>query len=236
MNFFDFIYNKKNVLIIISIFINIILVISISYIFITKDEEVESNNILSLNNEVKDDNKDFYVEIKGEVKNKGVYLVNDKMIINDLIKLAGGLSKNAYTNNINLSKKLKEEEVIYIYSKNEYKKKNTIVKNIYVDKPCECSTYEISNCKDNYQSEIISSDKDTSYSVNENNEISNGLININNASKEELLSLSGIGESKANAIIKYREDNGYFKSIDEIMNVSGIGNALFEQIKDKITI
>ena len=58
-----------------------------------------------------------------------------------------------------------------------------------------------------------------------------GKININNCSKEELMSLSGVGEVLATRIIEYRETNE-FKSIDDIMNVSGIGNKKFENIKD----
>lgn len=61
-------------------------------------------------------------------------------------------------------------------------------------------------------------------------------VNINSATSEELQSLSGIGETKAVAIIKYREENGRFAAIEDIMNVSGIGDATFEQIKSSITI
>ena len=62
------------------------------------------------------------------------------------------------------------------------------------------------------------------------------VININNAGIGELSTLVGIGESKAQAIIKYREDNGKFTKIEDIMNVSGIGEKAFEKIKDFITI
>ena len=64
----------------------------------------------------------------------------------------------------------------------------------------------------------------------------NSKVNINKATKEEIMTLSGIGESKALAIIKYREENNGFKDISEIMNVSGIGEALFNKIKEFITI
>ena len=60
------------------------------------------------------------------------------------------------------------------------------------------------------------------------------LVNINTASKEELMTLPGIGESRADSIIAYREDNGGFKSIQDIMKVSGIKDAAFEKIKDYI--
>lgn len=62
------------------------------------------------------------------------------------------------------------------------------------------------------------------------------LININTASLEELDSLPGIGPSIAQRIIDYREENGPFQVIDDIMNVSGIGPSTFDQIKDLITV
>ncbi len=68
------------------------------------------------------------------------------------------------------------------------------------------------------------------------NDINNGKININHASIAELIILTGIGEEKAKAIIKYRQENGDFNSIEEIMNVSGIAEGIFEQIKDNITV
>ena len=62
------------------------------------------------------------------------------------------------------------------------------------------------------------------------------LININTATADELQNIPGIGEAKAQSIISYREENGDFKSIEDIMNVSGIGEKSFEKMKDKITI
>lgn len=63
-----------------------------------------------------------------------------------------------------------------------------------------------------------------------------GKININKASKEELMTLPGVGESRADSIIKYREDVGPFHSIEDIMQVSGIKEGLFEKLKDLITV
>jgi len=62
------------------------------------------------------------------------------------------------------------------------------------------------------------------------------LININTATIKELDSLYGIGQSKAQNIIDYRKENGFFNSIDQIKNVLGIGDVIFEKNKDKITI
>lgn len=64
----------------------------------------------------------------------------------------------------------------------------------------------------------------------------NGKININHASKEELMTLPGVGESKAESILRYREENGRFQNIEEIMEISGIKEGLFEQIKDLIQV
>lgn len=67
-------------------------------------------------------------------------------------------------------------------------------------------------------------------------EISNKKVNINTATKEELMTLKGIGEAKADAIIIYREETGGFTEISQIMNISGIKEAAFNKIKDNIVI
>lgn len=79
---------------------------------------------------------------------------------------------------------------------------------------------------------IISSESDESP---ENQNTTNGLVNINTATKEKLMTLSGVGESTAEKIIKYRENSGYFNTIEDIMNVQGIGESKFNNIKDDIT-
>ena len=70
----------------------------------------------------------------------------------------------------------------------------------------------------------------------EGKSVSDTLLNLNTATAEQLTSLSGIGEAKAAAIVEYRSKVGQFKSVEEIKNVSGIGDAMFERIKDKITV
>lgn len=63
-----------------------------------------------------------------------------------------------------------------------------------------------------------------------------GKVNLNKATKEELMTLSGVGEAKANQIIRYREEHGKFHKIEDIMQISGIKEGLFEKIKDNITV
>ena len=63
-----------------------------------------------------------------------------------------------------------------------------------------------------------------------------GKVNLNTAGKEELMTLSGIGESRADAIIAYREANGPFGSIEEIMNIEGIKGKMFEKIRGSIEV
>ena len=190
------------------------------------NEGIDNNAEVALNNEI----KKMYVDIKGAVKNPGVYQVNEENIINDVINLAGGLLDKAYVENINLSKKVQDELVIYVYTKNEIKKNN-----LQENQTCSSNNYIITECTENKVS-IITSNENNENNENNNSSVSSSLININIASIEELTTLPGIGESKAQNIINYREENGYFKTIDEIKNVNGIGEATFDQLKKYITV
>ena len=83
---------------------------------------------------------------------------------------------------------------------------------------------------------VITISEDVSNTLENGSSISNGIININTADINALSTLSGIGKSTAEKIIKYRNENGYFNSIEDIMNVSGIGENKFNSIKDNITV
>ena len=72
--------------------------------------------------------------------------------------------------------------------------------------------------------------------VDENNEVESGIVNINTASKERLTTLTGVGESTAEKIIEYRKENGYFNTIEDLMNVPGIGESKFNALKSDITV
>lgn len=174
----------------------------------------------------------FYVEIKGAVNSPGVFKVTSDNIINDVINMAGGLKNNAYTKNINLSKNVSKEMVVYVYTNYEYSLLNTKEDTT----ECNCPKQDISVCTDKGTS-IITSDENKPEEVpNSKSETENDKVNINTSTKEVLTSLSGIGDAKAQNIIDYRNENGLFKSIEELKNVTGISEKLFEQIKEFITI
>lgn len=184
------------------------------------DNQVVINEVEKIEVDLKDDL--VYVDIKGAVKKPGVYKINSDKKIIDVITIAGGLMENANTDNINLSKKVTDEMVIIIYTDEEVKNSNivdTVIK--VIDKECVCPNIQNDGC-------INTEINDSITNVNKT-------ININTATLEELMSINGLGEAKAKAIIKYREENGYFKIIDDLLNVSGIGEALFEKIKEYIT-
>ena len=185
-----------------------------------------SNNQANLGENKESQVAKYYIDIKGFVKKPGVYEVTAHNIVNDCIKLAGGLLKNADTTTINLSKKVSSEMVIYIPKKDEVIKTTT---NTTVTKD-----QEIPN------DAVVSDNNKSDSSISKDNSIPetpNGtLVNINTATIQELTTLSGIGDAKAQDIIDYRTLNGNFKTIEDIKNVSGIGEALYAKIKDYITV
>ena len=159
-----------------------------------KEEEIvfnDSENIENGSNEIigEDPEESIFVDIDGEVMNPGVYQLESGDRVNDAIIVAGGLTDNACTKNLNKARKLSDGEKIYISSEDE---------------------------------NVISSN-------------SSGLININTASANELMSLPGIGQVYAQRIIDYRSSK-LFSSIEEITNVDGIGEKTFNKMKDLITI
>lgn len=212
----------------------ILILLIILYVIITKKKLNDNANsdfsILSENpsaEQTQINNKEpeslCSIDIKGAIKKPGVYEANCNSIVNDIIKLAGGLIDSADTSVINLAKKITNEMVIIIYTKDEVKNSN-IVKNVVkiVEKECKCPNIQNDGCLNTDIKEDITN--------------TNNIININSATMEELQKISGIGEAKAKAIITYREKNGKFKSITDIMNVDGIGEKFFNQIKDYITV
>lgn len=200
----------------------------------TESEEVEL-----LEEEEKAVDK-FYVDIKGEVKTPGVYLLEEGKRVIDVIKEAGGLTQDADTSVNNLSRKIEDEMVIIIYSK-------TQVEDFATTKEEEEELLnEIQKEEDKPENNALLKEEEIEPSINknqsmedvkENQESSNdGKVSINTATKEELMTLTGIGSAKADAILSYREENGNFTKLEELLNVNGIGEAIYNQIKDSIKL
>lgn len=219
-------------------------VITVSTIILCSDcfnnvNEQDSNSeiaIVEKNEEKESVTADFLsnvrVDVKGAVKKSGVYELDSNSRVIDAINLAGGLKSNASTKYLNLSKKITDEMVIYVYTNNQVKSMGIKEE---IKEECKCPTIDTSICAG---SNIIISDKDDSTIIegNTTNQENSNKVSLNKASKDELMTLSGVGESKALAIIEYRDNNGGFKALEDIMNVSGIGEALYNKIKDYITL
>lgn len=184
--------------------------------------------------------KKIKVDIKGMVVTPGVYELDENSRVIDAINSSGGLLENADTSNINLSKILKDQNVIIIDSIKEDIEPQKVIE--YVYKECDCPKFNDACIKSNeivnYQETNNNTKEETIDNESNNKEDSNinNQVSINTGTLQELQTLTGVGESKAKAIIKYREENGLFNALEDIMNVSGIGNALFEKIKDSITL
>lgn len=194
-------------------------------IVITKKKENKSNNkIINLKNKEEVDSK-IMVDVKGYVANPGIYTLNEGSRVIDAINAAGGAVNNADTSVLNLSKKLTDEMVIIVYSYQEVEKfKEVKEEEKIVQSACEKGVNDIHN-----DACIINE-------IKEDKTESNSLISINTATIEELMSLDGVGESKAKAIVEYREKNGPFEQIEDLLNVSGIGDSLLAKIKENITL
>lgn len=185
-------------------------------------EEVNSNEILvsNLKNNEKEKNEDkeeemMAIHVTGEVKNPGVVKVKQGSRIEDIIEVAGGLTENADITNVNLAFEVEDGMKIRIPSNDEYNENEGNIIEHYIT-------------QDSGKGVIVSEDKSS-----ENLSL---VININTANETELEQLPGIGASIAGRIIDYRNKNGKFKAIEDIKNVTGIGETKFEKIKDLIKV
>ncbi len=229
----EYIYNNKIILGIIFLFALLVLTEAGYIYYLLVDKKVVEEPVISqIIEEEKEVIKTIFVDVKGEVKKPGVYEIDDGTIIIDVINKAGGFKDKAYKNNINLSKKLVNESVIYVYSKTEYKNLNKINNNL---ETCTSNNIFIDDCLEKGSSNIISTESSNEVNLEKETE-DNSLININTATKEQLMTINGIGSSKADDILLYRETDGLFTKIEDIKNVSGIGDTTFEKIKHFITV
>ena len=140
----------------------------------------------------------IFIHITGEVRNEGLYKLEEGARLDDLVKLAGGLKKDADMRKINLSQKLVDQMRIHIYKVGDEELSTNIIGDVI-----------------------------------ENSNNTENKVNINEDSIEILVTLPGIGENRAQKIIEYREKNR-FNNIDDLKNISGIGDKIIEQIRDLI--
>lgn len=226
-NLSDYIYHHKTLLIILLIiFLGVI-----GSVFAWKyDDNLEETEVISdanqtIENEIIPEEKEIEekveqnqtIDIKGAIKNPGVYKIAPNTRIYEIIEMAGGITANGTTENINLSKKVVDEMVIYIFSKEELNQKNNC------------------NIKNEYSGEISKEIQEKESMIYEKDPEKNNLqakVSLNKATLEELISIDGIGTAKAENIIKYRIEHQGFQTIEELKEVSGIGENLFIKIKD----
>lgn len=178
-------------------------------------ENLENANI----NEVQEETEEakIAIHITGEVKKKGILYLDKGARIADAIGAAGGATKNASLDQVNLAYILEDGQKIYIPNKNE---------------KIETGAYIIANSGQN----VLVEEGNGSTIIEKNAKGVNGKVNINTANQTELETLQGIGPSLAQRIIEYRKENGKFQTIEDIQNVKGIGDSKYSNIKDDICI
>lgn len=169
---------------------------------------VEENKIgeTKATNKEETNDETIIVDVSGAVNNAGIVELPSDSRVADAIEKAGGLTAEADTQSINLASKLEDGMKIHVFTK-----------------------------EDNINSAVVSNNATTQYNINTSS-TKTQKVNINTALQTELETLPGIGPSTALKIINYRNENGKFKSIEEIKEVSGIGDSKYNQIKELISI
>ncbi len=217
MNFEDYSFNtvedeekKKNIKPTYLIGVAVLVLLAIVYAAINLLPSSSSSGFSVESQETKTEEatetSSIFVHVAGEVKNPGIVELASGERVALAIEKAGGATENALLDSINLAKKCEDGEQIVIPSK---------VQN-----------------EDSSQA----SSSDSAASGSSASSANNGKVNINTADATGLQQISGIGPSKAQKIIAYREQNGKFKSIEDLTNVSGIGEKTLESIRDQICV
>ena len=212
---------RKKTIIFLIIFCAIIIVYYIysNYfeLFIGKDNFMDSMEDKKENTEEnlvsKEESKEAFIiiHISGAVKKDGIVQLKEGSRVADAIEKAEGLNDNACIKDVNLAEILEDGVKIYIPTVEEY--------------------------NENKEEKSVSNNYNKIETKNETiNEKRNIKVNINTATQSELETLPGIGASIALKIITYRKENGKFKNIEDIKNVSGIGESKYKNIKDLINI
>ena len=200
----------------ITIILLLIVIIIGGGIVLSKNINREDNFTINRASDISENNpvieKEFpplIIHITGAIKNPGVYQLKSTDRIVDAVKIAGGETEEANLDLINLAALLKDGQKIIVPYKT------------YNETGEETNTNTYSNAESVYSSSSVST---------------SAKININTANANMLQALTGIGPVLSERIIKYRNQNGFFGVIDDIKDVSGIGEKKFEGIKDLICV
>ncbi len=209
-------YNKKLKAILVMFFVGLAGVIYFGYNTSGYTSDKDDTDIIfkgaTISNPPKDiatesPNKEMYeVYLCGCVKKPGVYTLEAGSRLYEYLELAGGYTLEADTEYENLARTLSDGEKVYFPSK-EQVSSGEFLDNLVTNAP-------------NYDNEATTKQK----------------VNINTAGIDELTTLTGIGESRAKTIIEYRQKNGKFEVIEDIMLVNGIKQSIFDNIKEQITV
>lgn len=186
---------------------------------------MEDNENIKNKETNKTDKNKIVIYIIGEVKQEGVYELDENSRISDAIEKAGGTKENADLSQINLAYKIEDGMRIYIQKKGEL---------VQDKEKIEDKTQEVVTDKSTDITNTTS--VNTNLSTNKKSKTDIEKINLNKATQTELETLPGIGPSTAEKIIAYRKENGNFKNIEDIMNVNGIGESKYNKIKDLISV
>ena len=208
---------KQIVIIVVAAIVVVVTVGLYIYKMANKDEAVYDEAELGLVNDVEDEadgsadrKAEIYVHVTGCVKTPGIVILKEGSRIVDAIEAAGGKTSDADLNKLNLAYVLNDGDKLYVPSKKDKTENIEYITNGSGDNVITGGTGKMDG--------------------------KSSLININTASKEELASLTGIGDATATKIIEYRKANGKFSKIEDIKNVPGIGDSKFENIKGSITV
>ena len=193
--------------IVVGVIIALMLLTVVMYVVKSNDNNMEE--IETKNEEILEEVKEknqIIVHVTGQVKNSGVVSLEEGARVVDAIYSAGGETVDADLNKLNLAYILNDGDKIYVPK------------------------------KEDTQTEYITSGAGENVSSNATQSSDSKIININTATVDELSTLSGIGKAIAERIVAYRMQNGKFENIEDIKNVTGIGDSKFNNIKDSITV
>lgn len=163
----------------------------------------------------------IYVDVDGAVLQPGVYSLPDNARVFDAVDAAGGLLPEACSEILNQAEHVSDGQKLYIMTKEEWEVQKELG-----------GSQEWTGTQEGTGKQGQNGTQGTQKQAEQDDE----LVDLNRATESELCTLPGIGQTRAQAIIAYREASGGFRSIDEIQNVSGIKSGTYEKIKNKIKV